>query len=214
MAPKLDPNATKKLGTASGAQGARPSTPVSGSTTAEGKRKASQSPPAAGRPIAQVSRPLKPATPNKVKNLRITAKEGSKEVPLKRGKSARYALVEEIIRKAMRVLESTEGIDSLANITVALLDKYTKRGTPTIWGDRLRMIPDVKKEMAAFIQRLRNNFPEIKIQPTPADDAYTNRFELINNTDAVNFVIFDMKRIEYILPSDVSIAAFFTSILP
>lgn len=214
MAPKPDPAGSKKPVTATGAQSSRPSTPVGASTTADGKRKASQSPPAAGGSTAQASRPARAAAPDRMNNLRITAKEGNQEVPIVNGKSARYDLTEEIVRKALRVLESTEGNDSLANMTAALLDYYTKRKIPTTWGTRQRTIPTLKMEMAGFVKRLRNNFPEIKIQTARDGDAYTNRFEPIGDTSAVDFAKFDMDRVELILPADVSTEALLTIVSP
>lgn len=218
MAPKPDPNASKKPVKpvpAAGAQTARPVTPVGAPAPADAKRKASQSPPAAGgATTAQASRPARPAAPDRINNLRITAKEGNKEVPIANGKNARYDLTEEIVRKALRVLESTEGNDSLANMTLALLDNYTKRKTPTTWGNRPRTIPALKLEMAAFVKRLRDNFPEIKIQTAPDGDAYTNRYEPIGDTGVADFAKFDIERVELILPADVSIVALLTFIMP
>lgn len=213
MAPKPDPTGSKKPIPVAGTQGARPSTPVGASTTADGKRKASQSPPAAGGPTAQASRPARPAAADRINNLRITVKEGNKEVRIENGKSVRYNHTEEIVRKALRVLESTEGNGSLANMTAALLDNYTKRKTPTTWGARPQTIPALKIEMAAFVKRLRDNFPEIKIQSAPAGDAYTNRYEPIGDTDAVDFAKFDMERVEMILPADVSTVILLTFVL-
>lgn len=205
MAPKLDPTVSKKPVPSAGAQGVRPSTPVAGdSTTADGKRKASQSPPAAGGPTAQASRPARPATSYRMNNLRTNFKEGNKEMQIESRQSVRYHHTEEIVRKALRVLESPEGNDSLANMTAALLDNYTKRKTPTTWGTRPRTIPALKSEMAAFVKRFKDNFPTIKIQSAVAADGYTNRYEPVGDTDAVDFAKFDMERVELLLPADVS----------
>lgn len=146
----------------------------------------------------------------------ITAKEGTKIVNIEDGKNRRYALVEEIVRKALRVLESAEGIDSLAKMTEALLKYWegAKPPKPTTWGNRAREMANMKKEMAAFVQRLRTNFPLIRLETAREGDAYTERFEPIGGADVVDFAKFDMERVELILPSDVSTTGFVLLFLP
>lgn len=223
MAPKIDPNvsASKKPAAsktpakpaAPAAGAARPQTPVNPPAAADAKRKASQSPPAAGGSTAQGFQRARSTAPDRSNNLKITAKEGAKPVAIEDGKNQRYDLVEEIIRKALRMLESAEGIDSLANMTAALLDFYTKRKTPTTWGARKTDMPTLKAEMTAFVRRLRQNFPSTRIETASAGDAYTERFEPIGNANVVDFAQLDMERVELILPADVSIITFVVPLL-
>lgn len=191
--------------TPAGAQGAGPSTPAAQIAT-EGKRKASQSPPSNGGPAVRRSAPVRPVAPDRLNNLRITAKEGVKIVNIEDGKNRRYALVEEIVRKALRALESSEGIDSLAKMTEALLKYWegARLPKPTTWGNRARDLANMKKEMTAFLHRLRSDFPLIRIETARGGDAFTERFEPIGDADIVDFAKFDMERVELILPADVS----------
>lgn len=179
----------------------RPATPIGASATTEAKRKASQSPPA-GR--AASPRPPRPAAPDRINNLRISVMEKGEEIPMVDGKNKRYDLIEEIVRKALRVLESPGGNDSLAKMADALLAGWATEGKPSTWGSRLRTLPVLKTEMAAFVQRLRNSFPEISIRPHKALDAATDRFFPIGDADVVDFAVFDMDRLTLIFPSDVS----------
>lgn len=184
---------------------ARPSSPAAGPSAAAGvKRPASQSPPAAGGSTSQASRPTRSAARDRLNNLVINAKEGGKVVEIKDGVNSRYDLIEEMIRKALRVLESSEGMDSLVKMTIALLQNYTKRKTPTTWGARTQAPDVVRGALVAFVGKLRANFPEIQVRPDKETDGATYRDPLFGEAKAVDFAQFDLGRIVLALPSDVS----------
>ena len=139
--------------------------------------------------------PLKPASAvpgGLIPNLVIIAKEENQET-VKTKSNQRYPILEEIIHKALKVMETEAGIQRLGLVATTLIHRRNEQNESHTWGNR--PFSDMSKEMKTFVKKLRDNFPPIHLRNI-AEDAWTERWQWPADRDVVQVPVPDLAQFD------------------